>query len=38
MRALDNQMKIEVGYTNSIPLSVDTEADLDKITKLNTYE
>ena len=26
------------GYTNSIPLSVDTEADLDKITKLNTYE
>ena len=34
LRALDNDMKIHVGYTSSVPLSVDTEEDLKKIEKL----
>ena len=33
MRALENGMIIRVGKTNSIPLSVDTEDDLKKISK-----
>jgi len=33
MRALENNMKIHVGLVNSIPLSVDTEEDLQKIKK-----
>ena len=31
LRALENKMKIEVGYMDSYPLSVDTENDLLKI-------
>ncbi|MFL2888042.1 MAG: 3-deoxy-manno-octulosonate cytidylyltransferase [Pelagibacteraceae bacterium] len=31
MRALDNNMKIDVIYTDSDPLSVDTQADLEEI-------
>ena len=34
MRALENKMKIHVGYINSNPLSVDTEKDLFEIKKL----
>jgi 3-deoxy-manno-octulosonate cytidylyltransferase (CMP-KDO synthetase) len=34
MRALENHMKIDVGYINSCPLSVDTEADLKAIKKI----
>jgi len=34
LRALENKMKIEVGYINQCPLSVDTEADLEEIKKL----
>ena len=34
MRALENEMKINVGYINSYPLSVDTELDLIKIKKI----
>ena len=34
LRALENDMKIEVGYTSSYPLSVDTEEDLIKIKQL----
>jgi len=34
MRALDNKMKIHVGYTSSNPLSVDTKGDLEKIKKI----
>ena len=34
MRALENKMKIHVGYINSNPLSVDTEKDLSEIKKL----
>tara|TARA_Y100001970_G_scaffold120561_1_gene149440 strand:+ start:1251 stop:1985 length:735 start_codon:yes stop_codon:yes gene_type:complete len=33
MRALENNMKIHVGLVNSIPLSVDTEEDLQEIEK-----
>jgi len=33
LRALDNKMKIEVGYLDSLPLSVDTEEDLIKVKK-----
>ena len=33
MRALENNMKIHVGLVNSIPLSVDTEEDLQEIKK-----
>ena len=34
LRALDNNMKIHVGYTESIPLSIDTEKDFNKIQDL----
>jgi 3-deoxy-manno-octulosonate cytidylyltransferase (CMP-KDO synthetase) len=34
MRALENKMKIDVGYINSCPLSVDTEADLKSIKEI----
>ena len=33
MRAMDNNMRIKVGLTDSMPLSVDTEADLEKVKK-----
>jgi len=31
LRALENKMKIDVGYVNTCPLSIDTEEDLLKI-------
>ena len=34
LRALENNMKIHVGYTSSIPLSIDTEEDLKSIQEL----
>jgi len=34
MRALEDKMKIDVGYIKSCPLSVDTEADLKAIKKI----
>ena len=34
MRALDNKMKIEVGYVDQCPLSVDTEEDFKEIKRL----
>ncbi len=34
LRALENQMKIEVGYIEDCPLSVDTEQDLEEIKKI----
>ena len=34
LRALENNMKIHVGYTSSSPLSVDTEKDLQDIQEL----
>ena len=34
LRALENKMKIDVGYIDSCPLSVDTEADLVAIKKV----
>jgi len=34
MRALEDKMKIDVGYISSCPLSVDTEADLIAVKKL----
>ena len=34
MRALENQMKIDVGYIDTCPLSVDTEADLKAVKKI----
>ena len=34
MRALESQMKIDVGYIDTCPLSVDTEADIKKIRKI----
>ena len=34
LRALENQMKIEVGYIKDCPLSVDTEQDLEEIKKI----
>ena len=33
LRAMENNMKIHVGYVNSSPLSVDTEEDLNKVKK-----
>ena len=39
LRALDNKMKIEVGYAKQCPLSVDTEEDFKKIKKImETYD
>ena len=34
LRALENKMKIEVGYIEDYPLSVDTERDLEEIKKI----
>ena len=34
MRALENQMNIDVGYIDSCPLSVDTESDLKAIKEI----
>ena len=34
LRALENNMKIHVGYTLSSPLSVDTEEDLKNVQEL----
>ena len=34
MRAVENQMKIDVGFINSCPLSVDTQADFEAIKKI----
>jgi 3-deoxy-manno-octulosonate cytidylyltransferase (CMP-KDO synthetase) len=34
MRALENQMKIDVGYIDTCPLSVDTETDLTAVKKI----
>ena len=34
MRALENNMKIHVGYTASNPLSIDTNSDLEEIKKI----
>jgi CMP-2-keto-3-deoxyoctulosonic acid synthetase len=34
MRALENQMKIDVGYIDTCPLSVDTETDLNAVRKI----
>jgi 3-deoxy-manno-octulosonate cytidylyltransferase (CMP-KDO synthetase) len=34
MRALEDKMKINVGYIDSSPLSVDTEADLKAVKKI----
>ena len=34
MRALENKMKIDVGYISSCPLSVDTEEDLKAVKKM----
>ena len=34
LRALENKMKIDVGYVDQSPLSVDTENDLIEIKKL----
>ena len=33
MRALENNLIIKVGLSNTLPLSVDTEEDLEKVTK-----
>ena len=33
MRALENNLIIKVGLSNTLPLSVDTEEDLAKVTK-----
>ena len=34
MRALENKMKIHVGYTFSNPLSIDTQEDLNEVKKI----
>ena len=34
LRALENNMRIDVGYIKSSPLSVDTEEDLEEVKKL----
>ena len=34
MRALDNKIKIYVGFIKDYPLGVDTQEDLDKIRKI----
>ena len=34
LRALENNIKIHVGYTSSLPLSIDTEEDLKNIKEL----
>ena len=34
MRAIENKLKINVGYINSCPLSVDTKEDLIAVRKI----
>jgi 3-deoxy-manno-octulosonate cytidylyltransferase (CMP-KDO synthetase) len=34
LRALDNQMRIEIGLIDFLPLGVDTPEDLEKMQKL----
>ena len=34
LRALENKMKIDVGYIDACPLSVDTETDLEAVKKV----
>jgi 3-deoxy-manno-octulosonate cytidylyltransferase (CMP-KDO synthetase) len=34
MRALENKMRIDVGYIDSCPLSVDTQEDLEAVKKI----
>ena len=34
LRALENKMKINIGYIDSCPLSVDTEKDLVNVKKI----
>ena len=34
LRALENGMSVHVGLTKSLPLSVDTDKDLEKIKKI----
>ena len=34
MRALENKMKIHVGFVENCPLSVDTEEDLSEVKKI----
>ena len=34
MRALENEMRIDVGYIDASPLSVDTEIDLKAVRKI----
>ena len=34
LRALENNMKIDVGYVNNSPLSVDTKRDYLKVKRL----
>tara|TARA_Y100000590_G_scaffold456458_1_gene607120 strand:+ start:615 stop:1358 length:744 start_codon:yes stop_codon:yes gene_type:complete len=39
MRAMENNMQIKVGLSDSIPLSVDTEKDLERVSKeMKIYE
>ena len=33
MRALENNLEIRVGLSDSVPLGVDTEEDLEKVRK-----
>ena len=33
MRALEDKMRIHVGYTSSNPLSIDTKSDLEEVKK-----
>ena len=33
MRAMENNMKIKVGLSDSTPLSVDTKEDLERVAK-----
>ena len=38
LRALENNMKIHVGYTSFSPLSIDTEEDLKNVQELMKNE
>ena len=33
MRAMENNMVIKVGLSDSMPLSIDTQEDLEKVSK-----
>ena len=37
MRAMDNNMIIKVGFSNSVPLGVDTETDLNEVASEMSY-